>query len=156
METVSVPFRLKYSLMNEHDVLRELERGDALTIIAGMKVEVEVLGFVRLEADAIVVEFRELGASRNAAGGDEAGATVRRVRIPLSAVDSIAVKRSWMLRPWLIIELNRLDVMPAMRWSDGASVVLPLKWRNRTRGRALTVTVLNQLADRQLARLGEC
>lgn len=85
----------------------------------------------------------------------ELAAQVRTLRIPLSAIDSIRIKRTLMMRPRIIVELNRMDVLPPLRWSDGTRIVLPIAWRDRTRGRELTVSTMNRMADQALARLND-
>jgi hypothetical protein len=157
MESISVPFATQYTAVADLDFLKQLEDDAAgLAIVIGsMNATVQVRGFVRLENNHVVLEFREKATMVTKTDVTELEAQVRTVPIPLTAVNSIHVNRDLLMRPRLTIELNRMDVLPALRWSDGTRMVLPLARRDHERARELSVSVMNRIADQALARLSD-
>ena len=115
-------------------------------------------GLVRLEDDALVIEYREsvtemggetgMGYSRSQSG-------VTEVRIPLDAVRTVERRRRWLLLTVLDIELSRLAPAEDVPWSKGTRIRLRIPFGERQRAGDLATDVRLLQADTRLRELGE-
>ena len=157
MENAAVPFATRYSTTGLDALGKEklVIPGGSVLVIGSFGAEIEIRGLVRLEADALVIEYRQTRAQVLSFQAPPGDMELRTVRVPLSAIDSIEVKSSLFRTPRIVMEFNRLDAVPALPWSETTRLVLPIVRRDRDRARELTVSLQNRLADAQLRRLGE-
>lgn len=157
MDSISVPFTLSYGTMGgdaiAESVLRKAHSG-MVVVIGTMPGNVEVHGLVRLTGDELVLEYRAMKAQVGALFGPPRDTELHSVTIPLSAVDSISFKRRFLRKPLMVLEFNRLDVLPNEPWSRTSRIELPIARRDFDRGRELSVSLQNRLADARLRQLG--
>lgn len=115
-------------------------------------------GLLRLEEDALVLEFREsvtevggvtgMGYSRSQSG-------VTEVRIPMDAVRTVARRKRWLILPVLDIELGRLGPTEDVPWARGTRIRLQVPWGDRHRATELATDIQLLQADERLRELGE-
>ena len=157
MDNTAVPFVTKYGTTGLDALGKpKLEMPGGSTIVIGsFAAEVEVRGLIRLEPDALVLEYRNTKAMVLSFVAPPNDGELHTVRIPIAAVESITVKSALFGKPKIVIEFSRLDVLPSLPWSETTRLVLPIEKRDRDRGREIAVTLQNRLADAQLKQLGE-
>jgi hypothetical protein len=114
--------------------------------------QVTTRGMVRLDADALVIEFRETSTNLTTLA-EESGA-VREVRIPIDALESLEVIGGW----WsarLSIRTRTLAVLQDVPGATGNECELRIRRRDRTAAREFAVAVSLALSGRELRRLEE-
>jgi hypothetical protein len=119
------------------------ERYDGLRAIVATK------GVVRLDVDALVIEFRETTTSLNTLA-EEPG-TVREIRIPLDDLASVEVGGRWAVR--LRIRTRTLAVLQEMPGATGNECALRVRRRDRSVAREFAVATSLTLSGRELRRL---
>lgn len=157
METASVPFTAAYG-STALDALGDDKitvTGGAVIVIGNSPAAVQVRGIVRLTPEALEIEYRATGAQVLGFVSTPDDTELKQVSIPLSAIESIEIKSGLFRKPRVIVEFNRLDVVPAIPWSETTSLTLHVERKDRERARELAVSTRMTLADAQLKRLGE-
>lgn len=157
MDVISVPFQAEYGSTG-FDALGSDKldiAGGTVLVIGSMPAAVQVRGIVRLTPEAIEIEYRSAQVQVLGLLANHQDTELHSVRIPTSAVDSIDFRTRFFRRPQLVIEFNRLDVVPNLPWSETTRLVLDIERKDRDRARELVVSTRMQLADAQLRRLGE-
>jgi hypothetical protein len=115
-------------------------------------------GLLRVEEDALVLEYRE---SVTEVGGEtgfgysQSQSGVTEVRIPLDAVRSVARRTFWFIVPVLDIELARLGPTEAIPWAKGTRIRVRVPFGERHRARDVATDVQLLQADARLRELGE-
>ncbi|MGK7311010.1 MAG: hypothetical protein ACN0LA_02130 [Candidatus Longimicrobiales bacterium M2_2A_002] len=115
-------------------------------------------GLIRLEADALVLEYRESVTDvggMTGLGYAESQSGVTEVRIPLDAVRSVERRRRWLLLPVLDIELARLGPAEHVPWAKGTRIRLRIPFGERYRAAELATDIRLLQADTRLRELGE-
>jgi hypothetical protein len=132
MERVTVPFSLE-------------------NYAADLRSSVTVRGVVRMEPDAIVIEFRETTTSL--ATLSESSGGIRIARIPLDDVESVDVVRRWFRRPILRIRTRTLSALESVPGAAGNECRLPIRGRERLAAREFAVSTTLLLSGRELRRI---
>jgi hypothetical protein len=112
----------------------------------------EARGIARLEAEAIVLEFRERIQTMGSVSYSEREGELESATIPLDAIGEVRWRWSWR-GPEVVLELDRLSASRDVPWADGGTIVLRIPWRRRLRGRELAGEAALALADRRLRQL---
>ncbi len=110
-------------------------------------------GLLRLDADALVLEYRETCTDYGTTERTDPGA-VRRIEVPLGAVESLEVRRRFLRGPLLVLRLRSLAPLDGVRYADGARLSLPVARAEAARARELRGAVAERLAEAALRRLG--
>lgn len=134
MERVSVPFSF-----NNFD-----PTGGGLT-------QQSVEGLVRLDAEHLVVEFRERVTDWSGMGKGGLG-PVQTVRIPLDDVESLELS-GWLFWHRLVLRTHSLGALGDITWANGAQIAFGIPFRARGRARELCASTTLHLLDRTLRRL---
>lgn len=116
-----------------------------------MSAQIETDGVVRIDDDALIIEFRETRTSLSTLKKEAGG--VRVVTIPLGEVESMEVRQRWLFAPRLRIRTRTLLALANMPGASGNEVVLPLQRPDRDRARELAATVSLVLSTREIKRL---
>ena len=155
-ETISVPFSASYgaSSLDAFGADRLTITGGAVIVIGSSSAAVEVRGILRTTADTLEIEYRASKAQVLGIVAAPHDTELKTASVPLSAVASISIKRRLFRKPRMIVEFNRLDVVPAMPWSDTTRLELTIDRHDVDRARELAVQTQNLLADADLRRLG--
>lgn len=115
-------------------------------------------GLLRLEADALILEYREsvteVGGDRGM-GYSQSQSGVTEVRIPVAAVRAVERRNRWLILPVLDIELGRLGPAEDIPWARGTRIRLNVPWGDRHRARDLATDTRLLQADERLRELGE-
>lgn len=115
-------------------------------------------GLLRLEEDALVLEYRE---SVTEVGGEtgmgysQSMSGVTEVRIPIDAVRTVEHRKRWLVLPVLDIELARLGPAEDVPWAKGTRIRLNVPFGERDRAGELATDVRLFQADERLRELGE-
>lgn len=132
MDRVAVPFKLERFLLNE-------------------QAAVTLRGVIRLEADAIVIEYRETTMSLKTLE-DESG-EVHEARVFLEDVANVELARNWVGSGKLIIRTRTLAALEGVPGAAGNECVLPVRRRDRTSARELAVATSLALSGLELKRI---
>ena len=157
METISVPFVASYG-STALDALgddRLTVTGGSVVVLGNAGAAVEVRGIARVTSETLEIEYRATRVQILGFISAPDNTDLQRVTIPLDAVDSIHLKGGIFRKARLIVEFSRLDIVPAIPWSDTTRVVLQIDRKDRERAREFEVSTRMMLADAQLKRLGE-
>ena len=125
-----------------------------MIVIGSAPASVEVRGIVRTTADTLEIEYRATKAQVLGIITGPEDTELKRASIPLSAVASASLKRGIFRKPRLIVEFNRLDVIPALPWSATTRLELIVERSDLVRARELAVSLQMLLANAELKRLG--
>jgi hypothetical protein len=115
-------------------------------------------GLLRVEEDALVLEYRE---SVTEVGGEtgmgyaQSQSGVTEVRIPLDAIRAVERRTRWLFLPVLDIELARLGPAEDIPWAKGTRIRLNVPFGERHRARDLATDTRLLQADARLRELGE-
>jgi hypothetical protein len=123
------------------------------TISTDMSRSVRTDGVLRLEADALVVEFRETQTSLMTLR-EKIGA-VNEVRIPLEHIESMELRRLWFGRGRLHVRTRTMTVLANVPGTSGNEVRLHVRRVDRDRARELCISTSLALSGRELRQLGE-
>lgn len=120
--------------------------------------EIRYEGLIRLEADALVLEYRESvtefgGGTASGYGQSQSG--ISEVRIPLEALRSVERRNRWLVLPVVDIELARLGPAGDIPWAKGTRIRLRIPFGERHRAGELATDVRLLQADTRLRELGE-
>jgi len=118
----------------------------------GFRSQVTTRGVVRLEADALVIEFRETTTSLTTLA-EEAG-SVHEVRVPLDELESVEPVGGW----WsarLRIRTRTLAALQEVPGASGNECELRVRRRDRPAAREFAVATSLTLSGRELRRLEE-
>ena len=118
-----------------------------------LKSAVTVRGVVRLEPDALVIEFRETTMSMTTLA--ETDGEVREFRVPIDELESVEVERRWLWSPRLRIRTRTLTALRDIPGAAGNECVLPIRRGERLRARELSVSAALLLSGRELKRIEE-
>jgi len=132
MERVSVPF--SYSILSS--------TWTSFTRVSGL---------LRVEGDSLVVEFREKNTDFNTMAEEQS--PLREVRVPLTEVETLEVRRRF---PWgsrIILTAHTLAALEGLPNCDGPTARFDIAWRDRTRARELAATTSLLLIERSLREL---
>jgi hypothetical protein len=156
VETVSVPFSASYgtSAADAFGKDRLTVAGGAVIVIGNAPAAVEVRGILRTTADTLEIEYRATRAQVLGIVSVPEDTGLQTASVPLSAVASVTLKRGLLRKPRLIVEFNRLDVVPAMPWSETTRLIVTIERRHAERARELSLSLRMMLADADLKRLG--
>ena len=116
----------------------------------GYRSQIVTHGVLRLEADALVIEFRETTTSLTTLAEDPGA--VRELRIPLDDVEAVEAERRW----WsgrLRIRTRTLAVMQDIPGATGNECVLRVRRRDRSMAREFAVATSLMLSGLELRRL---
>lgn len=116
---------------------------------------VEARGLMRLEDDALVLEYRETVTDMAGVSYDEKRGPVRELRIPLERVRSIQARRRYFVIPVCEIEVDRLAALGSVDWADGTLLRLRIPFLKYDTARDLAATHSLAQADARLRELGE-
>jgi hypothetical protein len=108
-------------------------------------------GLVRVEADQLVVEFREKVTDWSGMTKASQG-EIRVVRIPLDDVEAVEVA-GWLFWTRLVLRAHSLTALAGIDWANGAEVVFNVPFRARHRARELGATTMLNLLDRTIQSL---
>lgn len=112
-------------------------------------------GLMRLEDDALVLEYRETVTDLSGESYDEKRGPVQELRIPLDRVRSIQARRRYFVIPVCEIEVDRLAALGSVDWADGTLLRLRVPFRKYDIARDLAATHSLAQADARLRELGE-
>lgn len=112
-------------------------------------------GVMRLEADALVLEYREKVTEVSDTDYGQAQGPVREVRIPLETLRSVEVRRRFFLLPVCEVEVSRMAALEPLPWADGFRLRVRVPFRSRDHARDLASSLRLLQAERRLQELGE-
>ena len=136
MDSVTVPFSYQYLRVPDYSY-------------------VAVQGVVRMDDDALVIEFRER-LTMNLGVGEEAGPVneeIRTLRIAWRDLQGARMRMHWLVQPRLELRTRTLSALDGFPLADGTRLLLPVAWRERGAARELAVTADALVADARLRAL---
>lgn len=113
--------------------------------------QIEVQGLVRLEADEVVVEFRETTTSWGTMGAEQG--PVRAIRIPLADVAGIELRRGFFGAAALVLRTRSMQTLSALPNAGAGEARLKIARRNRELAQELATSLRHELAERDLRAL---
>lgn len=112
-------------------------------------------GLLRLEDQALVLEFGERVTEIGEGVVDQQGTGVHEVRIPVGAVRELSYRHRWIRPSLLDIELARLGPAEAVPWLRGTRIRVRVPRGAGALARELGAEVELLQADARLRELGE-
>lgn len=117
-----------------------------------------VRGLLRIEGDALVLEYRETvndyGGTGSTGYGTRPG-PVQELRLPLERVRSIVARRRYFLVPVCEIHVDRLATFESIDWANGTLLRLRIPFRHFQEARDVAASLSLLQADARLRELGE-
>ncbi|HEX5727422.1 MAG TPA: hypothetical protein VFX98_18260 [Longimicrobiaceae bacterium] len=132
MERIAIPFR--FSVMG-----------------TDWSSEVAVQGLLRLEADDLVLEFRE-AVTRYSTMRTKQG-PVRTLRLPFAEIAGVELRRGFFGGATLVVRSRRMQPLDALPNADAGEVRLKIARRDRALAEEFAISLRHELAERDLRAL---